>query len=268
MPSKKVSGTKEWAASNENVSVGCSNRCKYCYAHAMAARFGRVPEGGWGNMQERPGIWEKGYGKRKGRIMFPTTHDIVPANRDLCIHALQGMLRAGNEVLVVSKPQPEAILWLIEDLKPWRDQILFRFTIGSGDDRTLSFWEPGAPTFTQRLAALERAHNAGFATSVSMEPLLEMDEEATVNLVRLLAFTVTDAIWIGKANRLYERLMKNGHWEKPGVRQAARDLMDSQSDERIRSLYERLRTSKKVRWKESIKKVVGLDVPTLPGLDI
>ncbi len=268
-----VSGTKEWAASNENVSNGCPHGCLYCYAHANARRFNRVPRGGWTAMEDKPGK-AKGYGKRRGRIMFPTTHDIIPGeNSGLCLAALEKMLGAGNEVLIVSKPHPEAIGFLVEHLEPWRNQVLFRFTIGSAKDEVLAFWEPGAPLFPARLdALLGIAYNSGFATSVSMEPLLEVDEDRVVNLVRLLSFTVTDSIWIGKANRLEERLKRNGHWGawRAGlaIRDAARDLMASQSNERILSLYERLKTSGKVKWKESIKKVVGIEIPTEAGLDI
>jgi len=45
-------------------------------------------------------------------------------------------------------------------------------------------------------------------------------------------------------------------------------LLQSQSDERILSLYEKLKDHPKIKWKESIKKVVGLQIPTEAGLDI
>lgn len=34
-------GTKEWADSNVNCYLGCSNNCRYCYAKKMAIRFNR-----------------------------------------------------------------------------------------------------------------------------------------------------------------------------------------------------------------------------------
>ena len=49
-------------------------------------------------------------------------------------------------------------------------------------------------------------------------------------------------------------------------------LMNSQSDDRILSLYKALlgtpEVAGKLKWKDSIKTVVGLEVPTEPGLDI
>ncbi len=40
-----------------------------------------------------------------------------------------------------------------------------------------------------------------------------------------------------------------------------------QSDEFIWDLYSRYKDNPKVKWKDSIKKIVGLEVATEPGLD-
>jgi hypothetical protein len=45
-------------------------------------------------------------------------------------------------------------------------------------------------------------------------------------------------------------------------------LMATQTDDRIRELYAKLKDDPKIKWKESIKKVVGIDIPTESGLDI
>ena len=29
---KKLFGTREWSKSSLNITIGCSNNCKYCYA--------------------------------------------------------------------------------------------------------------------------------------------------------------------------------------------------------------------------------------------
>ena len=42
-------GTREWAPHSANICQGCANFCSYCYAHAMARRFGRVRPGEWAN---------------------------------------------------------------------------------------------------------------------------------------------------------------------------------------------------------------------------
>jgi len=83
-----------------------------------------------------------------------------------------------------------------------------------------------------------------------------------------LAPFITDSIWLGKMNKVETRLRQNGFWEDPNVQEMALDLADSQTDGRILALYERLKDRPLIRWKESIKAVVGLEIPTEAGLDI
>ena len=80
---------------------------------------------------------------------------------------------ASNEVLVVSKPRVACVKRLCAELLPYRDQIVFRFSIGSTDSAVLSFWEPGAPGFEERLECLRIAHISEYVTSVSCEPMLD-----------------------------------------------------------------------------------------------
>jgi len=265
---RKVSGTKEWSASSENIQLGCSHGCRYCYAKASAIRFGRATPEGWTEEQIDPDKVAKNFGKRKGTIMFPTTHDITPANVADVTTVLTKMLEPGNKVLVVSKPHLECIEHLCKALDEFKDQVLFRFTIGSPNDAVLSLWEPGAPNFKERLRSLKHAYNEGFQTSVSMEPLLDHSEDGIVRVVKLTRGYVTDAVWLGKANKLEERLKRNGEWDDPRIQRAALALLASQTDERILALYEKLKDHPQVKWKESIKTVVGLEVPTEAGLDI
>lgn len=265
---KAVSGTKEWASHNVNVMSGCEHGCLYCYAKANAVRFKRVPDGGWVQPVVNEAALQRKYGKKKGTIMFPTTHDITPVNLDFCKIVLSRLLTVGNDVLIVSKPHLEVVKDLCKWFDEFKDQILFRFTIGSMNNEILKRWEPGAPDFNERLSALAYAHVAGFKTSVSMEPMLDVFESDIVSLVNLLAPHVTDAIWLGKANKLIHRLKFNGCGDDDEIIGLAEYLVATQSDDRIHSLYTRLKDHPKVKWKESIKKVVGIEVPTEAGLDV
>ena len=44
---KTVTGTKEWADRNHNLQTGYEHDCAYCYAGAMAVRFGRCKAADW-----------------------------------------------------------------------------------------------------------------------------------------------------------------------------------------------------------------------------
>lgn len=259
-----VHGTGEWAVTNINIQRGCEHDCRYCYAKAMALRFGRCTPASWAAPIVDMRKVGKGYGKRPGTIMFPSSHDITPRNMDECVTVLGKLLAPGNDVLIVSKPHLDCIVRLCEELDRYRDHILFRFTIGSTDDAVLQFWEPGAPSFTERLAALQCAHGHGFRTSVSCEPMLDGNADG---LVRAVQPYVTDSIWLGRANRL-------GHIVAltcPGdaeVRARADQLFSRWDDVALIMLYRRLKDNPMIRWKDSIKMVVGLGRPTQRGMDI
>ena len=159
---------------------GCANDCLYCFAKAQAIRFGRETSDTWKDERPREGVAEKRFGKRRGTVMFPTSHDITEGNIEHCLGTLKGLLGAGNRVLLVSKPSPKVIADLCHGLVKtgrlldWKRNLLFRFTIGSMDLDTLRFWEPKAPTFAERLYALMWVFKNGWQTSVSMPTILLM----------------------------------------------------------------------------------------------
>ena len=66
---------------------------------------------------------------------------------------------------------------------------------------------------------------------------------------------ITETIWIGKMNLLKGRLKMNGYSDSLSM-QKADELIAMQSDEKIIALVERLKDNPKIRWKESIKKVL------------
>ena len=261
---KPPTGTKEWASSNVNIQHGCEHDCLYCYAKTMAIRFKRATPASWKTPRIRQHDLDRGFTRRSGRIMFPTTHDITRRNIEECLTVLDRMLAAGNELLIVSKPRPSCVERLCTDLAPYRSQIVFRFSIGSTEDAVLSYWEPGAPSFKDRLAALQIAYAQDFETSVSGEPMLDGDPDALVAAVHPY---VTDSIWLGKVNRLRSILPLNCPGDADAVRRAE-SLMATQTDEAIRALYARHRRDVLVRWKDSIKAVVGIARPTAAGLDL
>jgi DNA repair photolyase len=261
---KPAHGTGEWAASNVNIQRGCEHDCAYCYAKAMAVRFHRTTPARWKKPRATTANVGRRFTKRGGRIMFPSSHDITPENVDKCVAVLKAMLSAGNEVLIVSKPDPDCISRLCKELKPFRARVLFRFTIGSADDAVLKYWEPGAPSFSQRLAALKHAFKQGYGTSVSCEPMLDEKIGAVIDAVRA---HVTDAIWLGKANRIRQMVALNSPGNKEMLQRASA-LVAMQNDEAIGALYARFKNDPLIKWKDSIKKIAGITRPTRKGLDV
>lgn len=261
---KAAHGTEEWAAHNVNIQTGCEHDCKYCYAKSMAIRFKRSTSRTW----KRPKIHQDkvaiAYGKKNGKIMFPTSHDITPLNIDACTEVLFKMLAAGNDLLIVTKPHLSCINHLCSKLAPFRKQILFRFTIGTVHDDVMGFWEPDTTCFKERLDSLKHAFFKSFDTSVSSEPMLDGDIDKVVESVRPF---VTDAVWLGRVNQIKSALAQNCPKDSR-ARKMADELLAVQTDEWIMTLYDRHRKDPKVKWKDSIKKVVGIKRPTAKGLDV
>jgi DNA repair photolyase len=190
--------------------------------------------------------------------MFPTTHDIVPETLDFCLEVLGNLLAAGNNVLVVSKPHLVCVRALcgrfaaLATPNPNDSNLRLRFTIGSDNDEVLHFWEPGAPSFQERLECLQLAHSRGFSTSISMEPLL--DPANAVALVRRLLPFVTDALWLGLMNRAAERCV----FETPEQATRLRDLLAAYKSPVLEEIREALKSEPKVRWKYEMRRRLGL----------
>jgi len=261
---KQISGTAEWAKHNSAFITGCEHDCLYCYSKSMAIRFKRRTIDNWKEEVIREKDFNKNQKRLDGRIFFPSSHDISPRNLDYSITYLKKLLQSGNEVLVVSKPHLECIQKICSETVDYKNQILFRFTIGSTDSNILKFWEPGAPDFSERLASLKYAFNNGFATSISCEPMLDNNIEELVE--QIIPF-VTDAIWIGKVNRLNSCLAMNT-LKNPIITKASKNLIELSNDSRIKQIYAKYENNPKIKWKESIKKIMGIPLLTKKGLDV
>lgn len=258
----RISGTREWAVKNVNCVNGCEHNCRYCYARWNAVeRFHRIEEGEWETPHVRQKDVRKQYGKIDGQIMFPTTHDITPAVLEPCMVVLENLLRPGNQVLVVSKPHLDCIQAICDKFDKYKDQILFRFTIGAMNDAILRYWEPGAPCFAERVSALVYAWKHGFDTSVSVEPML--DSENVVTMFHALKPVVTHSIWIGRMNKIASRVKIETNEDKAFVT----SIEWGQREQRVVEIYHQLKNEPLVRWKESFKEVLGLELATEAGLD-
>jgi len=256
---KEITGTNEWSVATVNCTIGCRNNCSFCYSRRLSILSRRITKySEWPDMSRTKRNIKKEKIKHNGTVMFPSMHDITPENLEICEDVIANLLEAGNRVLIVSKPRVECIRAICNDFENYKHKILFRFTIGCCSSTILKTWEPGAPDFQERFAALMLSHSKGFQTSVSMEPML--DSPNVVKDARMFFPYVTDGVWIGKMNKIEDRVR--------GVPRGAIDkIHEGQTDERILQIYSELRDEDKIRWKESFKKVIGLKLPEKAGED-
>ncbi len=252
---EKKTGVAEWAEVSINIQRGCEHDCRYCYARYDAVtRFKRCLNEHW----KLPCIYNAKVDaphkkKYDGRVMFPTTHDITPANilQYLCV--FRKLLDAGNQVLVVTKPHLECIRVICEAYQEFKDQILFRFTIGSTDNDVLAFWEPGAPNFHERLDCLKLAYLKGFQTSVSCEPYLDATPQGVYEACRDF---ITDSFWIGIIKHFKARVRLEDATEEQIVN-IVTPLFVAQSPLRVKKYYKLLDGKPLINWKDSITEIVG-----------
>ncbi len=78
---------------------------------------------------------------------------------------------------------------------------------------------------------------------------------------------MTETIWLGRVNHLRKNLAHNAP-DNLAVRAKADKLLALQIDEWVMALYETHKHDPLIKYKDSIKKVVGLDRPEEKGLDI
>jgi len=241
-------GVREWADSKYNIGIGCSHNCIYCYARGYAVGFRGLKRDTWA--EERLKTTMPRVCKFNGLVMVPSSHDITPYYLAAVEKQLKALLEKGNQILVVSKPHRDCIVRLCGTLARYKEQILFRFTIGSLSRKLTCLWEPGAPSPAERVACLKYAYHRGFETSVSMEPLLAGVEDAVITFGKLIPF-VTETVWLGKMNHVN----RWGH-ATPEITTACHYIRQLQSDAAIFQLVQRLGSHPKVRWKDSIQAVI------------
>jgi DNA repair photolyase len=240
-----TSGTKEWADHNINCIKGCSNNCRYCYAKIIAKRFGRCTEETWKDIEISRDILNKTFKKYNGRVMFPSSHDIIdtPEAKEACFMVITKLLEAGNELLITTKPKLSITKDIIKRFYTFKSQIQFRFTITSLDNQLLSFWEPNAPSFEERLKSIKYAYEKGFKTSVSIEPFLDYNPK---KLVHILSPYVTESIWLGPMNYIPQNSIPSE--DKPQYA----EIRKKYEIDHLKQIFEDLKDSPRIRFKDSM----------------
>ena len=247
----------DWTTKNVNFCKGCSHGCLYCYAWDDALRREQIESReSW--LLER--IRQHDVDPKQPRypvekVGFPSSHDITPKILNEACIVLEKLLEAGNEVLIISKPHLECIERICTEFERFKSRIQFRFTITAMDTRLLSFWEPHAPSYSERRSCLKYAYDMGFETSVSAEPMLDTDK--IDDLINDLIPYITEAIWLGPMNEIKRRVKIDSE----EVALAVERIENGQTPERIQPIYEKYKDHPKVKFKSEIFKVLGIKPP-------
>ena len=203
------------------------------------------------NMVINKSAVERNYGRYKGRVMFPSTHDITdsPEVQEACFTVIGKLLEAGNDVLITTKPKLLITQDIIAQFHAYREQLQFRFTITSVNNQLLSFWEPSAPTFEERFASLKYAYENNFKTSVSIEPFLDY---APQELINILSAYITESIWLGPMN--YIPVSNISDVDKHQYE----EIRKKYQTDHLREIYEELQGNPLIRFKDSMANRLNL----------
>lgn len=158
-----------------NPYVGCGHSCVYCYARFMK-RFTNHTEA-WGTFVDvRVNITEvlnkelksakhKGQQIHIGTVTDP--YQPLEKKYQLTRKILQNLIGGDNPVSILTKS--DLILRDIDLLKQIKN-VEINFTVNTLDERWQKLVEPGAPTVTQRLAALAKLTQADIAVAAMLGP--------------------------------------------------------------------------------------------------
>ncbi|WP_406676615.1 SPL family radical SAM protein [Moorella sp. ACPs] len=158
-----------------NPYTGCSHGCIYCYASCMARFRGRRER--WGAfVQVKTNFVEVLAAQlrrpKKGKVMLASVTDAYQAverKYGLTRRCLELLTRSGLEVSILTKS--DLVIRDAGFLKAMPAAEV-GFTITTLNDRLARLLEPGAPSPSRRLAALEKLSAAGIKTWVFVAPVI------------------------------------------------------------------------------------------------
>ena len=186
-----------------NIYHKCSHGCRYCYCPRMMHRsafsfFAREP-------QPRPGLladlaraceeWAAVTDERP-RVHLSFLGDPLPrnCNHEVTNQVIHTLHRYGFPVQILSK---SGILGP-DTLRELDERDTYGITLTSVNPAVCEYWEPLAGHVGLRINALAAAQQAGLATMVSLEPVLDLESAKGV-LYALKGCTV-DPVWVGPLN--------------------------------------------------------------------
>jgi len=199
-----------------NLYIGCSHRCKYCYApHTLqksGADYFGIPEPRKNVLKLLENDLKKNVYKEQVLLSF--VGDVYCNNADNSAttrEALKLLNAYGAPVAVLSKGGKKMIRDIDVFLK-FGDRIAVGSTLTFLDESKSKEWEPYASTPSERLETLKILHDCGIRTFASFEPTIE-PEESLALIRKTLELDCVDHYKIGKINNC-GRADKWQDWEK------------------------------------------------------
>lgn len=200
---KPTGMAREYSPYALNLYIGCSHRCKYCYAPDTLQRR---KEDYFGKPSPRKDILkylEQDLKKNvyTEQILLSFVGDIYcdTADDSYTTRVALELLNAYNAPVAVLSKGGSKMLRDIDIFKAFGSRIAVGTTLTFFDKDKSSEWEPYASSPEERLETLKILHDSGIKTFASFEPTIEPDESLKL-IKRTLADGSVDHYKIGKIN--------------------------------------------------------------------
>jgi len=201
----------EYSPLAANPYRGCGHKCAYCYVPNVLRMDRAEFDAG---AVERPKFLQhlrkdaEKYQKAgiREQVMFSFTTDVYsPSATLLTRHSIEVLIQHGMGFCTLTKGGTRSL----RDLDLFRsNRDAFASTLTSLDDTFSKKWERDAALPGDRIAALQKFHEAGIFTWVSLEPTL--DCESSLKIVQE-THSFVDLFKIGRVN--YLPMTKTTDWE-------------------------------------------------------
>jgi len=197
-----------------NIYIGCSHRCKYCYApHTIQ----RSEEGYFGTPSPRKDVLK--YMERELKTQKFEKQILLSFIGDVYGDTTDHNQTTRDALILLNKYQaPVAVLTKgisksLRDLdvfKAFGSRIMVGSTLTFMDEARSKEWESGADLPSARLKALKDLHDAGIRTFASFEPCLDTSE--SLKLIKAtLSDNSVDHYKVGKVNN-YKGMDRGVDW--------------------------------------------------------
>lgn len=207
---------REYSPYALNIYIGCSHRCKYCYApHTLQ----KSCDSYFGKPEPRKDILkllEKDLQKNTytEQVLLSFVGDCYcdSADNGATVREVLKMLNHYKVPVAVLSKGGKKMLRDLDIFKEFGDRITVGTTLTFLDEKKSKEWEPYASTPSERLETLKILHDNGIKTFASFEPTIEPEE--SLKLIRkTLEQDSVDHYKIGKINN-YKSADKWQDWEK------------------------------------------------------
>lgn len=212
-----------------NPYIGCSHRCKYCYASFMKKYTGHTEQ--WGSFVDAkmnaPEMLRRQLKKAvKGNIIISSVTDPyqpIEGKYKLTKRCLEELLPYQFPVDILTKSP--FVLRDMDILKKFK-KLEVGITVTTDDERIRKVFEPKAPPFEARINTLKRLHESGIRTYAFIGPLLPMNPEVLCErIMRYVDYVFIDRMnYISKTEYIYSQLKLQRWLDKDFVGDIVRRL--------------------------------------------